>query len=104
MGIRRLRTAGRRGARRGGKKEGTPAVSLPLWTPTFPLLDSLAAIGERRPLRKGERQSGYRCVSFVKYSQFTDTLLLHMRFTLRRRDKQGRATRLHVITPSTYGF
>ena len=27
----------------GGKKEGTPAVSLPLWTPTFPL-DSLAQI------------------------------------------------------------
>ena len=41
----------RRGTRRGGKKEGTPAVSLPLWTPTFPLLDSLAKIGERRPLR-----------------------------------------------------
>ena len=29
-GIRRLRTAGRRGARRGGKKEGQPAVFLPL--------------------------------------------------------------------------
>ena len=29
-GIRRLRTAGERGTRRGGKKEGTPAVSLPL--------------------------------------------------------------------------
>ena len=43
----------RRGARRGddavptaeGKKEGTPAVSLPLWTPTFPL-DSLAQIAD----------------------------------------------------------
>ena len=34
----------RRGARRGGKKEGTPAVSLPLWTPTFPLLPNLAQI------------------------------------------------------------
>ena len=42
----------RRGARRGGdavptavgKKEGTPAVSLPLWTPTFPLLANLAQI------------------------------------------------------------
>ena len=30
VGIRRLRTAGRRGARRGGKKEGQPAVFLPL--------------------------------------------------------------------------
>ena len=28
----------------GGKKEGTPAVSLPLWTPTFPLLPNLAQI------------------------------------------------------------
>jgi len=27
-----------------GKKEGTPAVSLPLWTPTFPLLANLAQI------------------------------------------------------------
>ena len=30
----------------------------------------------------GERQSSYRCVSFVKYSQFTDRLLLHIRATL----------------------
>ena len=30
-------------------------------------------------LRKGERQSGYSCVSFATYSQFTDTLLLHIR-------------------------
>ena len=41
-----LRSAGECGARRGGKKEGTPAVSLPLWTPTFPLLDSLAQIAD----------------------------------------------------------
>ena len=34
----------------------------------------------------GERQSGYRCVCFAKYSQFTDSVLLHIRFTLRRRD------------------
>ena len=27
-----------------GKKEGTPAVSLPLWTPTFPLLPNLTQI------------------------------------------------------------
>ena len=30
----------------GGKKEGTPAVSLPLWTPTFPLLPNLAQIAD----------------------------------------------------------
>ena len=29
-----------------GKKEGTPAVSLPLWTPTFPLSVSLAQIAD----------------------------------------------------------
>ena len=33
-----------------------------------------------------ERQSGYSCACFAKYSQFTDSVLLHMRFTLRRRD------------------
>ena len=32
----------------------------------------------------GKRQSGYSCVCFAKYSQFTDRLLLHIRFTLRR--------------------
>ena len=35
--------------------------------------------------KQGERQSGYRRVSFVKYSQFTDRLLLHIRAALRRR-------------------
>ena len=30
--------------RGGGKKEGQPAVFLPLWTPTFPLLLNLAQI------------------------------------------------------------
>ena len=34
-------------------------------------------------LRKGERQSGYFCVCFVKYSQFTDTVPLHMPAALR---------------------
>ena len=57
-----------------------PLVNLP-----FPL-EGLAQTRDRRPLRKGERQSGYRCVFFVKYSQFTDRLLLHRWFTLRRRD------------------
>ena len=33
----------------------------------------------------GERQSGYRSVSFSAFSQFTDNVLLHIRFTLRRR-------------------
>ena len=33
----------------------------------------------------GERQSGYSCICFAKYSQFTDSVLLHMWATLRRR-------------------
>ncbi len=45
-GIYALRSAGMCGARRRGKKEGQPAVFLPLWTPTFPLLDSLAQIAD----------------------------------------------------------
>ena len=41
---RKVALSGVCGARRGGKKEGTPAVSLPLWTPTFPLLPNLTQI------------------------------------------------------------
>ena len=52
----------------------------------FPLFVGLVEIGERRPLRKGERQSGYRYVCFVKYSQFTDSVLLHRTESLSRRD------------------
>ena len=33
----------------------------------------------------GERQSGYSCVCFATYSQFTDSVLLHIRAALRRR-------------------
>ena len=47
---------------------------------------SPAKIGERRPLRNGVRQSGYRCVRFATCSQFTDSVLLHIRLTLRKRD------------------
>ena len=41
----------------------------------FLLFRSPAQTRERRPLRKGERQSGYHSVSFVKYSQFADSVL-----------------------------
>ena len=40
---------------------------------------------DRRPLQNGERQSGYRSVSFSAFSQFTDRLLLHIPATFRRR-------------------
>ena len=33
-----------------------------------------------------QSQSGYRCVGFVKYSQFTDSVLLHRTESLSRRD------------------
>ena len=52
----------------------------------FLLFLSLTHTRDRRPLRKGKRQSGYSCVSFSAYSQFTDTVLLHIWFTLRRRN------------------
>ena len=34
----------------------------------------------------GVRQSGYRCVRFATCSQFTDSVLLHRRFSQRRRN------------------
>ena len=55
----------------------------PLIFSPFPL-DSTAKIGERRPLRKGERQSGYSCVTFVDYRSLQIYVLLHMSATLRR--------------------
>ena len=42
---------------------------------------------DRRPAtasKIGERQSGYHSVSFSTFSQFTDSVLLHIRSTLRR--------------------
>ena len=35
--------------------------------------------------RKRTRQSGYLSVPFSAFSQFTDSVLLHMRVTLRKR-------------------
>ena len=61
-----------------GLNEYHPLIFFP-----FPL-DSTVKIGERRSLRKGERQSGYSCVAFKNDSQFTDNVLLHMSATLRR--------------------
>ena len=59
----------------------------------FLLFLNLTHTRDRRPLRKRERQSGYSCVYFVKYSQFSDNVLLHMRATLRRRNTRGIAQR-----------
>ena len=73
-------------ARRAKRIDTTCGGFYPLGTPV-----STLGITRRRPetgdrSENGVRQSGYSTVSFVKYSQFTDTVLLHMRFTLRRRD------------------
>ena len=59
----------------------------------LPLFLGLAQIRDRRPLRYGEWQSGYHCVSFANYSQFTDSVLLHMRVILHRRDTRRIARR-----------
>ena len=50
----------------------------------FLLFLSLAQTRDRRPLQNGERQSGYRSVSFSANSQFTDSGLLHRSVSLRR--------------------
>ena len=59
--------------------------------------DSTAKIGEAGPLRKGERQSGYHSVSFVKYSQFADSVLLHMSAALRRARHDSAAQHLNAL-------
>ena len=46
--------------------------------PCFPNLTHTRT-GDRFP--KGKRQSGYSCVSFSTYSQFTDNLLLHIGYS-----------------------
>ena len=92
-GIRRLRTAGT--LRRPPRGVAAPAAGakgrdtcgfLPL-----ELLPFLCFLIRRRlptcdRCEMWERQSGYSCVCFVKYSQFTDSVLPHIRFTFRRRD------------------
>ena len=45
----------------------------------------------------GERQSGYSTVHFVKYSQFTDRLLLHRWFTLRRARHNSAAQLVYTL-------
>ena len=49
----------------------------------FPL-EGLAQTRDRRPLRKRERQSDYSYMTFSAFSQFTDSVLLHIRLAPRR--------------------
>ena len=99
--MRRLRTAGTCRAPRQGKKEGQPAVFLSSLNSYLSLVGIAWVQMVDCVSRKRTRQSGYSCVSFSAFSQFTDSVLLRIRFTLRRRDKQSRATRLRVVTDGT---
>ena len=66
-------------------------------------LYSTAKIGERRPLRNGVQQSGYRCVPFANYSQFTDSVLLHRSAALRRVRHDSAAQLVGLVaTDGTY--
>ena len=84
-GIRRLRTAGtlRRPPR--GQK-GRDTCGFPSSLNSYLSLVGIAWVQTVDCVsRKRTRQSGYSCVSFSAFSQFTDSVLLHRRFTLRRR-------------------
>ena len=82
-GIRRLRTAGasRRPPRWAKRKDNLRFSFL------FELLPFPWIVWRRLPIcdrcEIGERQSGYCSVTFSAFSQFTDSVLLHIRATLR---------------------
>ena len=85
-GIRRLRTAGasRRPPRWAKRKDNLRFSFL------FELLPFPWIVWRRLPIcdrcEIGERQSGYCSVTFSAFSQFTDSVLLHRRATLRKRN------------------
>ena len=91
-GIRRLRTAGtcrapRRGRRRthGGGQKGRTTCGFPSSLNSYLSLVGIAWVQTVDCVsRKRTRQSGYLSVSFSAFSQFTDSVLLHMRVTQRR--------------------
>ena len=98
--MRRLRTAGTCRAPRRGKRVDTKVSTL--LTPTS-FWESTAKFAELRLAK--ERQSGYHSVNFVKYSQFTDSVLLHIRSTLRRaRHNSAAQFFLRVVTEGTCEF
>ena len=83
-GIRRLRTAGtlRRPPR--GQK-GRDTCGFPSSLNSYLSLVGIAWVQTVDCVsRKRTRQSGYSCVSFSAFSQFTDSVLLHRRVTQRR--------------------
>ena len=70
-------------APRRGKRVDTKVSTLLTPTSFYFLAWRRPETGDRFEIR--ERQSGYHSVSFVKYSQFTDSVLLHRLESLRRR-------------------
>ena len=111
QGMRRLRVAGTsrrppRGRRRthgGGHKDGHqgfhPCESRFLYF----LVWRRSETGDR--FEKGERQSGYSCVSFSAFSRFTDNVLLHIRLNLRRRNMTVLRNFVNLeFTHGTYGL
>ena len=92
-GIRRLRTAGtcrapQRGRRRthGGGQKGRTTCGFPSSLNSYLSLVRIDWVQTVDCVsRKRTRQSGYSCVTFSAFSQFTDSVLLHRWFTLRRR-------------------
>ena len=85
--IRRLRTAGAcRAPRRGAKRKDNLRFSFLFELLPFPCFLIWRRLPTCDRCETGVRQSGYRSVSFSAFSQFTDSVLLHRRFTLRRRD------------------
>ena len=61
--------------------------------------DSTAKFAELRLAK--EQQSGYFCVSFSAFSQFTDNILLHMRATLRWARHARVAQRFYTLFQTT---
>ncbi len=107
-GFRTLRRAGMLPLRAAGAQEGRqPAVFHPLVNHPFSR-KGLGADGRLRKHEKGERQSGYRSVGadqcvcpFLYLYAMSDTFLLHIRFSLRRRGTV--MPRVAAIPAAVYG-
>ena len=85
-GVRRLRTAGTLRCPPRGQK-GRDTCGFPSSLNSYLSLVGIAWVQTVDCVsRKRMRQSGYHSVSFSAFSQFTDSLLLHIRLNPRKRD------------------
>ena len=86
VGIRRLRTAGTsRRPPRGAKRKDNLRFYFLFEILPFPCFLIWRRLPTCDRFENRERQSGYLSVCFATYSQFTDSVLLHIWATLRRR-------------------